>query len=270
MDFFARPSKRGGAWMNSLQKQGRLDTEKTAIVTTNFNFPAPTAEGLSLISYDNALTLAHECGHALHGLLSDVTYESLGGTSVPRDFVEFGSQIMENWMGEPEVLRMYAKHYETGEVIPDELVDKLQASSTFGQGFITAEFQAAAYLDMAWHTLTDPVEHDARSFEKSEMERIGLIDEIIPRYRSTYYNHIFSGGYSSGYYAYLWAEVLDKDAFQAFVEAGDLFDRATADRLREEILSKGGTRPGMELFTNFRGREPSIRALLEARGLAGT
>jgi peptidyl-dipeptidase Dcp len=245
MDFFARPSKRGGAWMNSLQKQGRLDTEKTAIVTTNFNFPAPTAEGLSLISYDNALTLAHECGHALHGLLSDVTYESLGGTSVPRDFVEFGSQIMENWMGEPEVLRMYAKHHETGEVIPDELVDKLQASVTFGQGFITAEFQAAAYLDMAWHTLADPVEHDARAFEDAEMERIGLIEEIIPRYRSTYYNHIFSGGYSSGYYAYLWAEVLDKDAFQAFVEAGDLFDRATADRLREEILSKGGTRPGM-------------------------
>jgi peptidyl-dipeptidase Dcp len=270
MDFFARPSKRGGAWMNSLQKQGRLDTEKTAIVTTNFNFPAPTAEGLSLISYDNALTLAHECGHALHGLLSDVTYESLGGTSVPRDFVEFGSQIMENWMGEPEVLRMYAKHYETGEVIPDELVDKLQASATFGQGFITAEFQAAAYLDMAWHTLTDPVEHDARAFEDAEMERIGLIEEIIPRYRSTYYNHIFSGGYSSGYYAYLWAEVLDKDAFQAFVESGDLFDRPTADRLREEILSKGGTRPGMELFTNFRGREPSIQALLEARGLAGT
>jgi peptidyl-dipeptidase Dcp len=270
MDFFARPSKRGGAWMNSLQKQGRLDTEKTAIVTTNFNFPAPTEEGLSLISYDNALTLAHECGHALHGLLSDVTYESLGGTSVPRDFVEFGSQIMENWMGEPEVLRMYARHHETGEVIPDELVDKLQASATFGQGFITAEFQAAAYLDMAWHTLTDPLEHDARSFEDAEMERIGLIEEIIPRYRSTYYNHIFSGGYSSGYYAYLWAEVLDKDAFQAFVEAGDLFDRATADRLREEILSKGGTRPGMELFTNFRGREPSIQALLEARGLSGT
>ncbi len=270
MDFFARPSKRGGAWMNSLQKQGRLDAEKTAIVTTNFNFPAPTAEGLSLISYDNALTLAHECGHALHGLFSDVTYESLGGTSVPRDFVEFGSQIMENWMGEPEVLRMYAKHHETGEVIPDELVEKLQASSTFNQGFITVEFQAAAYLDMAWHTLADPVEHDARSFEDAEMERIGLIEEIIPRYRSTYYNHVFSGGYSAGYYAYLWAEVLDKDAFQAFVEAGDLFDRNTADRLREEILSKGGTRPGMELFTNFRGREPSIEALLEARGLSGT
>ncbi len=269
MDFFARPTKRFGAWMNSLQKQGRLGGERTAIVTTNFNFAAPAGDGPALITFDNALTLAHECGHAIHGLLSDVTYESLGGTSVPRDFVEFGSQIMENWMGEPEVLRMYAKHYVTGEVISDELVEKLEASSTFNQGFITVEFQAAAYLDMAWHTLTSPVEHEARAFENREMARIGLIEEIIPRYRSTYFNHVFSGGYSSGYYAYLWAEVLDKDAFQAFVEAGDLFDRATAQRLREEILSKGGTRPGMDLYRAFRGRDPSIQALLEARGLTG-
>jgi peptidyl-dipeptidase Dcp len=269
MDFFARPSKRGGAWMNSLQKQSRLDGEVHPIVTTNFNFPAPAGDEPSLISFDNALTLAHEAGHALHGLLSDVTYESLGGTSVPRDFVEFGSQIMENWMGEPEVLRMYAKHYETGEVIPDELVEKLQESATFNQGFITVEFQAAAFLDMAWHSLRAPRELDARAFEEAEMARIGLIEEIIPRYRSTYYNHIFSGGYSAGYYAYLWAEVLDKDAFQAFVEAGDLFDQATAQRLREEILSKGGTRPGMDLYVSFRGREPSIEALLRGRGLLG-
>ena len=267
MDFFARPSKQGGAWMNSLQKQGRLDGEKHPIVTTNFNFPAPTAEGVSLITFDDALTLAHECGHALHGLLSDVTYESLGGTSVPRDFVEFGSQIMENWMSEPEVLRMYAKHYQTGEVIPDELVEKLQASGTFNQGFVTVEFVAAAYLDMAWHTLAEPVEHDARAFEKADMDRIGLIEEIIPRYRSTYFSHIFAGGYSAGYYAYLWAEVLDKDAFQAFVETGDLFDPATAKRLRDEILSRGGTRKGMELFQAFRGRDPSIEPLLAARGL---
>ena len=269
MDFFARPSKRGGAWMNSLRRQSKLDGYVTPIVTTNFNFPAPAGDGPSLITFDDALTLAHECGHALHGLLSDVTYESLSGTSVPRDFVEFGSQIMENWMSEPEVLRMYAKHYQTGEVIPDELIDKLQASGTFNQGFITVEYVAAAYLDMAWHSLTEPVEEDVGSFERAEMDRIGLIPEIIPRYRSTYYAHIFDGGYSAGYYSYLWAEVLDKDAFQAFKETGDLFDQATAQRLREAILSKGSTRPGMEMYVEFRGREPSIEALLEARGLTG-
>ena len=270
MDFFTRPSKRGGAWMNSLRSQSNVEGYVTPIVTTNFNFPPPTENGPSLIGLDNALTLAHEMGHALHGLMSDVTYESLSGTSVPRDFVEFASQIMENWMGEPEVLREYAKHYETGEVLPEEHIEKLQASATFNQGFITVEFIAAALLDMAWHLLEEPVEHDARAFENAEMARVGLIDEIIPRYRSTYFNHIFSGGYSAGYYSYLWAEVLDKDAFQAFVETGDLFDPETAARLREEILSKGGTRPGMDLYVNFRGREPSIEALLDARGLAVT
>jgi peptidyl-dipeptidase Dcp len=269
LDYFARPSKRGGAWMNSLQPQSNVDGYVTPIVTTNFNFPAPAAGGPSLISMDNALTLAHEMGHAIHGFLSDVTYEGLSGTNVPRDFVEFASQIMENWMNEPEVLRMYARHYETGDLIPDEFVEKLQASATFNQGFITVEFIAAAFLDLAWHLLEEPMEHEARAFEEAEMARIGLIEEIIPRYRSTYYNHIFSGGYSAGYYAYLWAEVLDKDAFQAFVETGDLFDQATAQSLREEILSRGGTRPGMELYVNFRGREPSIQALLEARGLVG-
>ena len=255
--------------MNSLAKQGRFDGRSYPIVTTNFNFAAPAGDGPALITADNALTLAHEMGHALHGLLSDVTYQSLGGTSVPRDFVELPSQIMENWMGEPEVLRLYAKHYETGEVLPEEYIEKLQASSTFNQGFVTVEFIAAAFLDMAWHTLTEPVEHDASAFEAADMARIGLIDEIIPRYRSTYYNHIFAGGYSAGYYAYLWAEVLDKDAFLAFVETGDLFDRATGQRLRDEILSRGGTLPGMELYMNFRGREPGIQALLEARGLTG-
>ncbi|MFH1766448.1 MAG: M3 family metallopeptidase [Gemmatimonadota bacterium] len=269
LDYFTRPSKRGGAWMNSLRSQSNLDGYVTPIVTTNFNFPPATASGPSLIGLDNALTLAHEMGHALHGLMSDVTYESLSGTSVPRDFVEFGSQIMENWMGEPEVLREYAKHYETGEVLPEEFIEKLQASATFNQGFTTVEFIAAAFLDMAWHLLEEPVEHEARAFENADMARIGLIEEIIPRYRSMYYSHIFSGGYSAGYYSYLWAEVLDKDAFQAFVETGDLFDQETAQRLRNEILSRGGTRPGMELYVNFRGREPSIDALLEARGLVG-
>jgi peptidyl-dipeptidase Dcp len=253
--------------MNSLSKQGRLGGETYPIVTTNFNFAAPVGDGPALITFDNALTLAHECGHALHGLLSDVTYESLGGTAVARDFVEFASQIMENWMGEPEVLRMYAKHYQTGEVLPDEYIDKLQASGTFNQGFTTVEYVAASLLDMAWHTLPEPVEHDARAFEKAEMDRVGLIRQIIPRYRSTYFTHIFDGGYSAGYYVYLWAEVLDKDAFQAFKESGDVLNRELGQRLRDEILSKGGTRPGMELFVNFRGREPGIEALLEARGL---
>ena len=269
LDFFARASKRGGAWMNSLRRQSTLDGAVTPIVTTNFNFAAPAGGGPALITFDDALTLAHECGHALHGLLSNVTYESLSGTAVARDFVEFGSQIMENWMSEPEVLRTYAKHHQTGAVIPDELIQKLQASGTFNQGFATVEYVAAAYLDMAWHSLPGPVEHAARSFEQAEMDRIGLIPEIIPRYRSTYYSHIFDGGYSAGYYAYLWAEVLDKDAFQAFKEAGDLFDPATAKRLRESILSKGNTRLGMDLYREFRGREPSIDALLEARGLTG-
>ncbi len=270
LDFFARPSKRQGAWMNSLRVQSKLDGPVSPIVTVNFNFPAPAGGQPSLIGLDNALTLAHEMGHALHGLLSDVTYESLAGTAVPRDFVELPSQIMENWMTEPEVLRAYARHYQTGEPLPDAVIEKIQASATFNQGFATVEFIAAAFLDMAWHTLSRPVEHEARAFEQDEMARIGLIPEIPPRYRSTYFNHIFSGGYSAGYYSYLWAEVLDKDAFQAFKETGNLFHPEVAARFRREILARGGTRPGMELYRNFRGREPSIQALLEARGLTGS
>ncbi len=266
MDFFTRESKQGGAWMNDLRAQSRLDGEIKPIVTTNFNFPPPTAAGPSLITFDNAKTLAHEFGHALHGLLSEVTYESLSGTNVPRDFVEFPSQIMENWMGEPEVLRMYAKHYETGQAIPDELIERLRAAGQFNQGFATIEYMAASYLDMAWHTLTEPEEKEPRSFEAAEMTRRGLLEEIIPRYRSTYFAHIFSGGYSAGYYSYIWAEVLDADAFQAFKETS-LFDQETARRYRENVLSKGGTRPGMELYEAFRGRQPAIGALLEKRGL---
>jgi peptidyl-dipeptidase Dcp len=267
MDFFARESKNGGAWMNDLRAQSRLDGEVHAIVTNNFNFPPPADDSPSLLSFGEAETLFHEFGHALHGMLSDVTYESLSGTSVPRDFVEFGSQIMENWAADPEVLRMYAKHHETGEVIPDELIQKLQASSTFDQGFATVEYLAASYLDLAYHLFTEPTEVDPRAFESAEMERIELIEEIIPRYRTGYFSHIFSGGYSAGYYSYIWAEVLDKDAFQAFKEAS-LFDRDTAARLRR-LLSQGGSRPGMELYEEFRGRAPEITPLLEAKGLTG-
>jgi peptidyl-dipeptidase Dcp len=266
MDFFMRDSKRGGAWMNSLRSQSRFDGEVTPIVTTNFNFPAPTGDTPALLSFGDVETLAHEMGHALHGLFSDVTYRSLSGTSVDRDFVELGSQIMENWMGEPEVLQLYAKHFVTGEPIPPELIRKLDDAAKFDQGFATVEYLAASYLDLAWHTLTEPAGADARSFEEAEMERIGLIEEIIPRYRSPYFAHIFSGGYSAGYYSYVWAEVLDADAFQAFKETS-LFDRETAERFRREVLSQGGTKPGMELYRNFRGRDPSIEPLLERRGL---
>lgn len=269
MDFFARESKRGGAWMNALRSQSRLDGPVTPIVTNNFNYPPPTDDSPSLLSLGEASTLFHEFGHALHGLFSDVTYESLSGTNTPRDFVEFPSQVLENWSTEPEMLRLYARHYQTGEPMPEELIEKIQATSKFNQGFATVEYMAASYLDLAWHTIAGSADLDAPSLEDTEMVRIGLIDEIIPRYRSTYFQHIFSGGYSSGYYSYIWSEVLDADAFQAFKETS-LFDQETASRFRRHILSQGGTRPGMELYEAFRGRAPRIEPLLERRGLAGT
>ena len=266
LDYFSRESKRGGAWMNALRSQSNVDGFVSPIVTNNFNFPAPTEGSPSLLSLTNAETFFHEFGHALHGMFSNVRYESLSGTSTPRDFVEFPSQVMENWMRTPEVLGMFARHYKTGEPIPQEVVEKINASAKFNQGFATVEYMAAAYLDMAYHVVdsTEPVE--PRGFEDSAMTDIGLIEEIIPRYRSGYFAHIFSGGYSSGYYSYMWSEILDADAFMAFEET-DVLDRETAARYRDEILSKGGTRPGMELYRNFRGRDPQIEPLLEKRGL---
>jgi peptidyl-dipeptidase Dcp len=266
MDYFARETKRGGAWMNALRSQSSVDGYVTPIITNNFNFPAPTAGSPSLLSLGEAETLFHEFGHALHGMFSDVAYESLAGTSVPRDFVELPSQIMENWMREPEVLALFARHYQSGEAIPQESIDKIRESATFNQGFATVEYIAAAYLDLAYHTLDSTEAVEPRGFEDGAMTDIGLIEEIIPRYRSGYFAHIFAGGYSSGYYSYLWSEVLDSDAFQAFKET-NLFDKETASRFRQEILSKGGTRPGMELYENFRGRAPEIEPLLEKRGL---
>jgi peptidyl-dipeptidase Dcp len=269
MDFFMRESKRGGAWENTLRQQSNLDGRVRPVVTNNFNFPPPTDVGPSLLSFSEASTLFHEFGHALHDLLSDVTYESLSGTNVRWDFVEFPSQIMENWMSEPEVLRGYARHYETGEPIPDEMIEKLKASSKFNQGFKTVEYTAACFLDMDWHQLQHPgaTIEDVSAFESKAMEELGLIEQIIPRYRSTYFRHIFSGGYSAGYYSYLWAEVLDADAFEAFKE-NSLFDQATAAKLRQ-LLSRGGSRPGMELYREFRGRDPEIAPLLTRRGLDG-
>lgn len=267
MDFFTRSSKRGGAWMNDLQAQSKLDGDVSPIVTTNFNFPPPTENSPSLLSFTEAETLFHECGHALHGLLSNVTYASLSGTNVPRDFVEFPSQVMENWMSEPEMLRLYAKHYQTGEFIPDDLIAKVKAVGTFNQGFATVEYLAASYLDMAWHSLQSQELQDANALEKEAMDKIGLISQIIPRYRTTYFSHIFGGdpSYSAGYYSYIWSEVLDADAFQAFKETS-LFDEETAQKYRH-MLSQGNTRPGMELYKEFRGREPEIEPLLRRRGL---
>jgi peptidyl-dipeptidase Dcp len=266
MDFFARKSKRSGAWKNALRQQSKLGGDVTPIITNNFNFPAPTDESPSLLSLGEASTVFHEFGHALHGMMSDVTYETFAGASTPRDFVEFPSQVMQNWIGEPEVLRTFARHYETGEPIPEEIIDRIVASRKFNQGFVTVEYMAASYLDMAYHTTDSTEAIEPRSFEIAAMADIGLIEEILPRYRSTNFAHIFAGGYSAGYYGYLWSQVLDADAFQAFKETG-LFDAETAARLRAEILSKGYTRPGMELYINCRGRPPLIEPLLERRGL---
>ncbi|MFC2166723.1 M3 family metallopeptidase [Acidobacteriota bacterium] len=266
-DYFPRPSKRGGAWMNSLRKQSKIKGKNITPVIYNVgNFAKPTADKPSLISLEQVGTMFHEFGHALHGLLSDCTYESLSGTAVSRDFVELPSQIMENWALHPDVLKMYAKHYETGESIPQELIDKIKNAGHFNQGFITVEYLAASFLDMDWHTLSEAEERDALEFEQASLDKIGLIPEIISRYRSYYFNHIFSGGYSSGYYSYIWAEVLDADAFEAFQETS-LFDKATADSFRKNILAVGGTEDPMTLYKRFRGAEPTVKPLLKKRGL---
>ena len=267
MDFHPRESKRSGAWMNSYRKQSALGKKVTPIITNVCNFTKPTGDVPALLSFDEAQTLFHEFGHALHGLLSQCTYNKVSGTSVPRDFVELPSQIMENWAADPEVLKVYARHYKTGEPIPQELIDKLENSGHFNQGFVTTEFMAAALLDMAYHTrnTTDPV--NPNEFEKATLEKIGLIPEITVRYRSPYFQHIFAGGYSSGYYAYTWAEVLDADAFEAFKETGNIFNPEKTKAFRENILSKGGSEDAMTLYQKFRGQEPSIDPLLKRKGL---
>ncbi len=266
-DYFPRASKRGGAWMNALREQSRIGEQRvTPLICNVFNFTQPTADQPSLLSWEEVSTLFHEFGHALHGLLSDCHYEKLAGTSVPRDFVELPSQIMENWASEPAVLKMYAHHYQTNLPIPDELIARIKKSATFNQGFETVEYLAAAFLDMDWHTLTQPTPLDVISFENQSLSRIGLIPEIVVRYRSPYFRHIFSGGYSAGYYSYIWAEVLDADAFQAFKET-DIFHPALAQSFRENILARGGTEDPMVLYLRFRGREPKIEPLLERRGL---
>ncbi|MCK5455541.1 MAG: M3 family metallopeptidase, partial [Melioribacteraceae bacterium] len=265
-DYFPRDSKRAGAWMDAFRKQYKRDGKMiTPIIYNVGNFSKPTGDKPALISLDEVHTLFHEFGHALHGMLSNCTYESVSGTDTPRDFVEFPSQVMENWALHPEVLKSYAKHYKTGEVIPTELVNKIKNSSKFNQGFATTEYLAASFLDMDWHTITEPIIVDATTFEKKSMSKIGLIPEIKPRYRSTYFNHIFSGGYSSGYYSYIWSEVLDADAFEAFKETS-LFDKKTAALLRENIISRGSTDEAMNLYRAFRGKDPSMEAHLKRKG----
>ena len=229
------------------------------------NFTRPVGDAPALLSLEEVETLFHEFGHALHGILSRVPYRTLART--PRDFVELPSQIMENWALEPSVLKGYAKHWKTGEAIPDALVEKIGKAQKYGQGFATVEYTAAALLDMNWHTLSDTKERDATAFEKESLAKIGLIPEIVVRYRSPYFNHIFGpgGGYAAGYYSYLWSEVLDADAFEAFKEKG-IFDKATAKAFRT-LLEKGGTEDALTLYKAFRGREPSVEPLLAKRGL---
>lgn len=268
-DYFPRESKRGGAWMDVFRKQS-IDKDGnfiSPIVYNVGNLAKPAGGKPALLSVDDVETLFHEFGHALHGMLSKVKYPSISGTSTPRDFVEFPSQVMENWCMHPDVLKNYAFHYETGEPIPDELVEKIKNSGKFNQGFATVEYLAASYLDMDWHTITEPVTMGVNEFEKASMDKIGLINEIVPRYRTTYFNHIFSGGYSAGYYSYIWSEVLDADAFHAFEETGDVYNQDLAEKYRKYILSSGGTDDSMELYKKFRGKAPDIEPLLEARGL---
>ncbi len=294
-DYFPRSTKRGGAWMNNFVNQEVVDGVEIRPVIVNVgNFAKPVDGKPSLLTLDQVETLFHEYGHALHGLLSQCTYKSVAGTSVARDFVELPSQIMENWAFQPEVLATYARHYETGEVIPAELVAKIEAAGTFNQGFMTTELAAAAILDLKWHMLSEisplpsvgrndngdstvipsgstviPSEVEesfVESFEAQACKEMGLIDEIIPRYRSTYFAHIFSGGYSAGYYSYLWAEVLDKDAFELFMQNG-ILDKETAMSFRRNILEMGGSEEPMVLYRRFRGADPDPAALTRARGL---
>ena len=264
-DFTQRPNKGGGAWMNTFRSQSKFEGKTIPIVINVCNFPPKNVDGVSLLSFEQVETLFHEFGHGLHGLLSDVNYPSLSGTAVTRDYVEFPSQMMENWAREPEVIKTFAKHYITGETIPDELLAKISEAGTFNEGFETSEYVAAAHLDMAFHMEKDSIE-DIDAFEDETLRNLGLIPEIESRYRSTYFGHIFAGGYSSGYYSYLWTEVLEADAFEAFKQNG-LYHKETADKLKKYVYSSGNTKDLMEQYVKFRGKEPDIQPLLEKRGL---
>lgn len=264
-DYFARPSKRSGAWMSGLRSQQKLWSPERPVITNTCNF----AKGdPALLSWDDARTLFHEFGHGLHGLLSDVTYPYISGTSVARDFVELPSQLYEHWLAVPEILEKHALHVETGEPMPRALVDKLIAAENFNQGFATVEFTASALVDLEMHVLENTDNFDPRSFEKEVLAGIGMPEAIIMRHRSPHFQHVFSGdGYSAGYYSYMWSEVMDADAFKAFEETGDVFDASTAERLKAKVYSAGGSEAPEDAYTGFRGKLPGVEALLEGRGL---
>ncbi len=268
MDFHPRASKRSGAWMTEFRGQKRtLEGENVIpIIQVVCNFTKPTADKPSLLNFDESETLFHEFGHALHGLLSKCTYPSLAGTNVPRDFVELPSQVMENWCRHPQVMKMYAHNYQTGEAIPDELIKKIEAAATYGQGFATTELLAASLLDMDYYTLREQQSIDPLQFEEQAMQKIGLIPEIISRYRSPYFQHVFTTGYDAGYYSYTWTAILDADAFEAFAESGDLFNPELAAKFRH-LLESGNTVEPMDLYRQFRGKDPSPKALLKRKGM---
>ena len=269
-DMYARDSKRGGAWMNSYRIASNMDGENIRpIVTNNMNLTMPPEGEPALMRFSEVETLFHEFGHGLHGIMTQIDYPKFAGVDGPRDYTEFPAQILEHWTAEPEMLALYATHYQTGDVIPETLVERMLAAANFNQGFETTEYIAASLLDLRWHTLSSAEAAkitDARAFEKEILAEYGLIDEIEPRYRSPYFSHTFAGGYSAGYYAYLWSEILDSDGFNAFKEAEDIFDQATAARLKQWIYQAGGLREADELYRNFRGADPSIEPLLRGRG----
>ena len=269
-DYFGRETKRSGAWMSHFRHQQKLDGEKRPIIVNVMNLVKPGEGQPALLGLDEARTLFHEFGHALHGMLSDVTYPWLSGTSVASDFVELPSQLYEHWLLRPEVLGRFAKHVETGEPIPQALVDKVQAAATFNQGFATVEYTSSAIVDLDVHMMGDSANLDVAAFEKNELASIGMPREIVMRHRPPHFAHIFSGeGYAAGYYSYLWSEVLDADAFEAFTETGDVFNPDVARRLKEFVYAAGNKRPPAEAYKAFRGRLPSVEPLLKKRGLVG-
>jgi peptidyl-dipeptidase Dcp len=265
-DYFARPSKHSGAWMSGWRRQQKLAGNRTPIVVNVMNFAKAAPGEPTLLSIDDARTLFHEFGHALHGLLSNVTYPSVAGTSVEKDFVELPSQLYEHWLLRPEVLSRFARHYKTRAPVPPALLARLKAARNFNQGFKTVEYLAAAIVDLDLHTLADPAGLDVDRFEKETLARIGMPREIVMRHRIPHFQHIM-GGYAAGYYSYLWSEVMDADAFRAFEEAGDVFEPKLARRLHDNIYSAGGRRDAADAYVAFRGRLPATQALLEKRGL---
>jgi peptidyl-dipeptidase Dcp len=268
-DYYARPSKRSGAWMSSFRGQRKLGGEVRPIIVNVSNFSKGSGDVPSLLSFDDARTLFHEFGHALHGLLSDVTYPMVAGTSVPRDWVEFPSQLYEHWLEQPEVLRRFALHYRTGEPMPDVLLEKVLRARRFNQGFATVEYTSSALVDLDFHLLPSADNLDVDAFEKASLAEIGMPDAIVMRHRTPHFTHVFAGdGYSSAYYSYLWSEVLDADGFGAFEEAGDIYAPAVAQRLRDYVYAAGDSREPEEAYRLFRGRAPLPEALLAQRGLA--